>query len=313
MAQSKTKHRSPMYPSISLPSAIEKLSSFYKKEGKNEVPKEAAVKSMGYKSLNGRSLTVISTLCQYGLLEQNKGTIRISDDGWAILEAPKDSSERKNAIMRCSNYPTVFLKLKDKYKKGLPSDDAMGWELKIMGFSSESAKVLISVFRDTISFEKSENVIYNDRVDNGGEAHESNSDKKIEIGDLVNWESQEILQFREPKRVAGFSDCNEWVFVEGSKTGMPIQEIKLIERKVKNMEIPATTNTAIPPKNPFFQPAKHKSEPINFPVPSGLVTVMFPDDQPKQTDVTSLIKYLKLYCANMGWDIEKDEKKKNNH
>ncbi len=261
MSKSKM-HRSPRYPSMGLPAAIEKLSLFFEKEGRHQVQKEVAAKSLGYNSLNGSSLTTIAALCQYGLLDQIKGMISISDDGWTILEAPKNSNERSEAITRSAENPTIFYKLKEKYGNSLPSDEAITWELKNWGFTGDGAKKVIKVFRETTTFETSE--CSHSRVDDEdcvqSEVQESQPEETIEIGDLVNWESQGMLQFAEPKAITGFSECNEWVFVEGNKSGLPINDIILVKKaqKVETPVIqqnPAPKVPAIPapPVNPQFQ------------------------------------------------------------
>ena len=69
-----------------------------------------------------------------------------------------------------------------------------------------------------------------------------------------------------------------------------------------------SSNNVVPPKNPFFQSADgQRTKPYNFPLPSGIVTVIFPNEQPDQKDVTSLINYLELHCKNMGWEINEKE------
>ena len=54
----------------------------------------------------------------------------------------------------------------------------------------------------------------------------------VKIGDFVQWESQGMLQFREPKRVKGFSDDGQVVFVDGSPTGVPLAEVSVEEPPV---------------------------------------------------------------------------------
>jgi len=85
------------------------------------------------------------------------------------------------------------------------------------------------------------------------------NNETIEVGDLVNWESQGALQFPEPKEVRGFSDDNKWAFVEGSETGLPTEELTLVQKVGDKMEIKQPVGSeaatgATPPKSPFLQP-----------------------------------------------------------
>src|SRR5262245_41105115 len=49
----------------------------------------------------------------------------------------------------------------------------------------------------------------------------------VKIGDLVQWTSDGVDQFDTPRRVRGIRsfEGKKWVFVEGTKTGLPISEI----------------------------------------------------------------------------------------
>ena len=64
-----TKARSPQYPSIGLKEAVEKITAVYNKDYQNPIPRSVAAKHMGYDSLHGKALGVLSTLAKFGLLE----------------------------------------------------------------------------------------------------------------------------------------------------------------------------------------------------------------------------------------------------
>ena len=55
----------------------------------------------------------------------------------------------------------------------------------------------------------------------------------IKIGDNVQWTSQGVNQFTEPKVIKGFSDDGNYAFVEGSNTGIPVSELNKAEVEVK--------------------------------------------------------------------------------
>ena len=54
----------------------------------------------------------------------------------------------------------------------------------------------------------------------------------IQEGDMVQWESRGAFVFPEPKRVSRVhdSDMGIYVFVEGTGTGIPVDQIVLIRR-----------------------------------------------------------------------------------
>jgi hypothetical protein len=157
MSESKKKERSPRYPSVSLKEAIEKVSELYNREGRNFVAREIAVKSWGYKSLHGAALGLIAAIGQYGLLEQNKGQVQISEDGWTIIEAPRNSAEYKEAVKRCAMAPTIFQELSEEYGDTLPSDDNLKWNLQKRKFTVDASSTVIQVYRETMAFLKEAN------------------------------------------------------------------------------------------------------------------------------------------------------------
>lgn len=53
--------------------------------------------------------------------------------------------------------------------------------------------------------------------------------KQVSPGDLIQWEVQGVLQFVEPKKVTGLSDDKTYVFVEGSRTGLPIEQVSVVK------------------------------------------------------------------------------------
>jgi hypothetical protein len=155
------KDRSPRYPNISLPDAIKMAQTLYEKEKRAFVPREVAVKAWGYNKLHGRSLTILASVAQYGLLGRQRGNVGISEDAFTILVAPHHSKERVDAIERCAKAPTVFNEILQKHPDDLPSDDTLAWDLRKNGFTEQAAKTVIDCLRDTISFAKKELGDYN--------------------------------------------------------------------------------------------------------------------------------------------------------
>ena len=51
----------------------------------------------------------------------------------------------------------------------------------------------------------------------------------VKLGDLVQWTSNGVDQFETPRRVRAIPTHKdeEWIFVEGTKTGLPIREVSV--------------------------------------------------------------------------------------
>jgi len=152
--------RSPNYPAISLPDAIERARKVYLKEHTHKAAPEVVAKAMGYGGLNGGSLSAISALKKYGLLEEVGKELKISKDGLSILVDPKDSAVRKRAIRQAAFLPTLFADLHKEYGETLPSDENLRAFLQKRGFSPSAVDVPIRAYRETIALVTSEGAGY---------------------------------------------------------------------------------------------------------------------------------------------------------
>jgi hypothetical protein len=153
MEDQKERLRSPNYPTFGLSSAVSRVELMYKANGKASVHSEAAVKPLGYNSLNGRSLSVLGTLKQYGLIEYT-GTklLKPSQLALTILLSPQGSPQRRRALQDAARKPKVFADLFEYYGgDGIPGDDAMVSHLTLStSFSQEAATRAIASFRETL-------------------------------------------------------------------------------------------------------------------------------------------------------------------
>jgi hypothetical protein len=153
----KPKPRSPRYPCISLREAVKNARALYEKDGRVLVAKEIAVKAWGYNTLHGRSHAVLAAMTQYGLLQYHQsGNVGISEDAFTIIEAPRNSLERKTVLEKCAKMPDIFDELSQSYAENLPSDDALKFTLKQRGFTDEGAQTTIACLRDTKMFVREE-------------------------------------------------------------------------------------------------------------------------------------------------------------
>lgn len=91
-------------------------------------------------------------------------------------------------------------------------------------------------------------------------------------GDYVQWASQGVDQFEQPRKVVGIADGGEWAFVEGGSTGVAMSELTVVDppasADVGNPKPPLPKGA--PPANPFFKPplAAPEGPRIEFPLPN---------------------------------------------
>lgn len=139
-------HRSPNCPQITFQEAAEKGRRVYTKERQHPAARKVIAEDLGYSSLNGRSLTLIGALRQYGILEGSGDTTRVSDDAVAYF-VRDDGPEKNEAMKRMIYKPSLFEELKNQFGDALPSEGNLKHILVTKGFSEDSAADVIRVYR----------------------------------------------------------------------------------------------------------------------------------------------------------------------
>lgn len=144
--------RSPNYPQMSFPQAIERIKKVYSVEHTHTVPDESIATTLGYGTLNGTSKVVLSALKKFGLLLPNGDGFRVSQDAVAIIELPRDDPERSAAITKLALRPPIFRHLYERYGLDLPSDASIRHFLVTQGFESRGADLLIKFYKQTLEY-----------------------------------------------------------------------------------------------------------------------------------------------------------------
>lgn len=151
----KTKKRSPNYPSISLPVALERLQKFYDEYNLHEVPISMVHELWGYEKLSGATKQTVAALNYFGLVTVT-GTgdsrkIQVSDTGYKILE---ESPDHKKLLVDALKNPEIYNKLLEKYKNtGIPHDNILKnylvWDI---GFNKNYVDYFIADFKESVEF-----------------------------------------------------------------------------------------------------------------------------------------------------------------
>jgi hypothetical protein len=162
--------RSPRYPAISLPAAIEAIGKLWQKEKRTAVPAEVAVRAMGYNSLSGASRSLIAALRQYGLLESSGGSIAVSDVAVDILVHEPNSQEWLEAIGKAARAPEIFRELLQTHQDA--SDSAINaYVITRRRFSPDGARKLIRAFRETMALANRTGQGYSQAIVSSDSAH----------------------------------------------------------------------------------------------------------------------------------------------
>lgn|GEM_PF-808506 len=154
------RHRSPAYPFLSLPAAIDKAQLFFEKERSHKVSVQAALEHIGYGPGSSSGFRVLASMLQFGLLEEegskDSRVVWLSDLGRQIvLDKREESPERIAAIKQAALRPEIHNELWARWKDhgGLPSDATIETTLiKDMGFNPKAAPEFIKELKDSFSF-----------------------------------------------------------------------------------------------------------------------------------------------------------------
>jgi hypothetical protein len=146
------RQRSPNYPALSLEQSIDMVGKIHKENRTNVIGRETAARDMGYTGLTGRSLTVLASLAQYGLVEKaGKGDIKVTRRAVEILH-PVEEAHRIEALLEAAHAPALFRMLTERFPDGVPSANALRSYLVQSNFNDVAIGQAISAFLETNAF-----------------------------------------------------------------------------------------------------------------------------------------------------------------
>lgn len=154
----KRKGRSPAYPAIDLPEALQKAEVIRKAEGKNATHVDTALQHWGYKAKSGGGMAALSALIKFGLLEdEGKGDerrVRLTQLALRILlDDLAESPERLKAVREAALLPAIHKELWEKYQGALPSDQTIRFYLRHdRVFQDDAADSCIQEFRSSLAY-----------------------------------------------------------------------------------------------------------------------------------------------------------------
>jgi hypothetical protein len=282
---------------LNLEQAIEKARIVYNADKRSFTSRAVILKHLGYKDEgSGVGNRELSALKQYGLLEEKNGQFRISDRAYAILFLSDTSDEKRNEISQAAIAPAIFQELWSKYGSDASNETLRDYLIHRKNFNPASVNDVVENYRDTIALAKPTPITYTGE----NEAQlKQEQESRFKIGDYVQWESRGVLQMPEPKRIRGFSEDGEWVFLEGSETGVLVNELITAEAPTRTPEVSSARREQDVPKLPLKPPRSPEQQlagTISTPVGKDEDRVIFAhvrfDANIRKEFVTSLKKYL---------------------
>jgi len=145
--------RSPSYPFIGLPEAVERARTLYAAARRSPVSADAAAESWGYSAKSSGGKQTIAALRAFGLLE-GEGAVRLTDRAVHIL-LDEGSDERDRLLRQAALSPLVYTRLWERYGPDLPSDKGLQTHLVLeMGFNENAVVDVIRGYKATLDFAK---------------------------------------------------------------------------------------------------------------------------------------------------------------
>jgi hypothetical protein len=294
--------RSPAFPFIPLNKAIERAETFRVAEGgrpKHFSPLVSACKAWGVGVKTGTAIQTVAALGHYGLFEfEGSGeqrSARLTDLAFRILlDKQPISPERDELIRRAALTPRIHAELWKNWPpgEGLPSNATLETYLvRDRGFSESGARDLIAQYKETIAFAKLGQPA-NMPAETGGDGgvKKPPRDQDIGVGDLIQVEIDGSFALERPARVRAIQehDGHAWVFIEGSKAGVPMEQAKL-EQKGKG-----GGNSVIPPELPESDPPQLGTRKEVFALDEGDVVLSYPSNL-STASYEELEAYLQLF------------------
>lgn len=218
--------RGPGYPFLDLPMAVEKAREMYSYAKRSEVDAAGLVKHWGYTAKSSSGTKSVAALKYFGLIEErrvsNQRRLRLTDRAYRILVDHEESAERLQALKDAALAPRQYKYCWDTWGRDMPSDDAMRSHLIFnRGFVESSAGPFLRDYKSSIQFAG--------LLDGPARKEdETKRDDGVKIGDYVQWESQGVWQFQEPRRVIAL-EADGYALVEGSQTGIPVAELAQVD------------------------------------------------------------------------------------
>lgn len=144
--------RSPGYPDVGLPHAIELASKMYASNRTYPMDREVAAMEMGFSGLTGPSSKRLASLIQFGLLEKHaKNEVRVSALAESILH-PDSTAEKEDGVLAAAFNPQLFRELQERFPAGVPSRSNLESYLLKSGFSDRGVKRAINAYLATCEY-----------------------------------------------------------------------------------------------------------------------------------------------------------------
>ena len=248
----------------------------------------SAFAAWGYSAKSSGGRETRAALRYFGLItvegDSETGKVKLTEKALRVLlDKREDQTEKKALIRELALTPPVHKQLLADYPQGIKLDASVTHSLMFdHGFNQNAASEIVNEFKATAAFAGLYDPdivldIKSGQTQDSGSEDGQNSPPKI--GDLVQAEIDGALVFEKPRRVRAVQDYDgkPWVFVDDSETGIPMDQVEVIEKGVASAtKVSQPPRLALPPKDD--EPEKAGVRKSRFALAEGDVVVTFPEN-----------------------------------
>jgi len=151
----KSKPRSPNYPAVSLDEAERRVRMLYSANGRAGAEPAEVVKHIGFSGPHGTALVVLSALKKFGLVEDRKGRLVLTQTAIDILTFPAAHPRRIQALQGAALKPAAYSMVVNQYREvgELPSDEELRPELVAdRGFTEKSVDGFVADLKTSLVY-----------------------------------------------------------------------------------------------------------------------------------------------------------------
>lgn len=234
----KARDRSPPFPFIPLGKAIERAKQFEAAYKKSPGRIANVLPIWDYTAKSSGGFQTIGALKAFGLIDDegsgNDRKIKLTDLAMRILKDERPG-KRDEAIKEAALKPKAIADHWILWGANRPPDAECRSELTLeRGYTEDAANRLLRVYDDTVAFAKLADT--DSKMDK--DSNQGQNPPTVSVGDFVQWQPGGVLQFPEPKRVTLVAETGDFVFVEGSATGLPIKEVTVVQGGEERVDAP---------------------------------------------------------------------------
>lgn len=254
--QTAKRERSPSFPYVGLGKAVERARELHEQARRHEVFVADAAKAWGMAPKSSSTAMTVGALLAFGLIEETSGSgdsrkIKISEAGARILGDARPGV-REGLLADAAMRPKLIAEYRARWGGARPAEHFALSELKFeKGFNDEGAARFVRVYDETIRFAPDSTPDSIGDSDAPAEELERDRERQLggaKVGDLVQWTSGGTDQFKTPLRVEQVNEDGAWLWVEGSGTGIPMEQVEVVERAAVGAPL-------VPPAPPPRPPA----------------------------------------------------------